>query len=73
MNKTRRKRLNIILEQFEALNDVLAEIAEEERDAFDNLPESIQNADKGSDIEAQADALETANTDLAELISNLYE
>ena len=55
MNKNRRKKLAAIQYQLEMLAEALRSVLEEEMDAFDNLPESIQESDRG---ESMADAID---------------
>lgn len=60
MNKVRRKKLADILKQLEQLEDQLREVQGEEQNAFDNLPESIQNSGKGEKMEEAISAIESA-------------
>lgn len=78
MNNDRRKRIEAVRSEIEKLDeqrqriyDMIDEIAGEESDAFDNLPESLQDADKGQAMEAARDALYEArdffeNMDMSE-------
>ena len=47
MNKNRRKQLERIVEQLENLRDDLEMLKDEEQECFDNLPESLQESEKG--------------------------
>lgn len=64
MNKVRRKRIeecyNSITEQLEALRGIM----EEEQEAYDNLPESIQNGAKGDDMQECIDKMDQAISDI---------
>lgn len=42
MNKARRKAIEEIIDQLGMLKEQVESISEEEQEAFDNLPESIQ-------------------------------
>jgi hypothetical protein len=53
MNKARRTRLQAVLDELEA-------IAMLEEDAFFNLPDSLQQAEKGLRIESNYEALQEA-------------
>lgn len=76
MNKQRRAALSALCDRLAALNlsDVLAEIAaiasdleeleNEEQDAFDNLPESLQDGERGQDMVAAIDAMQNARESL---------
>lgn len=54
MNKDRRKRLTILQTQLEEIASALDEIRNEEQEAYDNLPESIQYSGTG---DAMSDAI----------------
>lgn len=60
MNKVRRKKLADILKQLEQLEDQLREVQGEEQNAFDNLPESIQNSGMGEKMEDAILAIDSA-------------
>ena len=45
----------------------------EERDKFDNLPESLQYSERGEAFEACADALEDANSEAEDVLASLNE
>ena len=53
MNEDRRKRI------FDAAAELEA-VKEEEQEAFDNMPESLQGAERGQAMEAAIEALEDA-------------
>lgn len=67
MNKQRRKQLDSISQQVRAAMDNLEEVAADEQDYFDNMPEAIQDSEKGtrageiiSNLGIVYDELETA-------------
>ena len=47
MNKQRRKKVEGVFDQLQAMIMELEEIRDEEQDAFDNLPEGIQESERG--------------------------
>lgn len=47
MNKARRKEIAAIVAELEGLKDRLETIASDEREAFDNMPESLQESERG--------------------------
>ena len=55
MNADRRKRLKSVVEKLTAAKQELDDIAAEEQDAFDNLPEGIQESDRGDAMQQNAD------------------
>lgn len=83
MNKERRKAIEQISERLVALKDEINSIAEgiecqrdEEQEAYDNLPESLQNGDRGSAMQEAIEALDAAaggigSLDVDELIGYL--
>lgn len=60
MNAAGRKRLEGLVERLTAIKGELEEMAQDERDKFDNLPDSLQTSASGQAFETAAEALETA-------------
>lgn len=76
MNKARRKKLGEIIDQLEYLREDLDAVASEERDAYDNLPESLKESDRGSAMEEAADELDDICSEMEELkdrIQSVYD
>lgn len=73
MNKDRRKRLKTIVDQGNQLLEDLRAIQEEEQNALDNIPESLQGTDRYADMETAAELLEEATDSLDDLISRILE
>lgn len=85
MNNDRRKALahvvtllNSLMEARDAVKDALEGPKDEEREYYDNMPESIQQGDKGQTADAAADALgevydELEGLDIEDLISKVEE
>jgi prefoldin subunit 5 len=78
MNKQRRAKIEAELlavrTAIEALRfamDNLKDLATEEQDCFDNLPEGLQASDNGQRIEEIAQAFESANDSLESAIDDL--
>lgn len=76
MNKNRRKRLQEIKDGLLEVSENLRLLQDEEQEAFDNLPESIQNSDRGAQMEDAASAIceaaeyvELASDSLDEILS----
>ena len=80
MNRIRRKSLRTILGQMDELSTVLETVKEalqdvlnEEQEAYDNLPEGLQESDRGQQMQEYIDALEGVVDSLGELdIEDLY-
>ena len=71
MNKDRRDRIAKIKEALEDLRGQIEDLQSEEREAFDNMPESLQQSERGQDVEATVDALQSAYDAADEAITNL--
>ncbi len=59
MNADRRKRIVSLLE-------LLEDVINEEQEAFDNMPESLQSSEKGENSQSAIDAMESARDYLQE-------
>lgn len=73
MNKERRKRLEKTIATLEEQIAEIESICEEEQEAYANMPESLQDSDNGQAIYENVDTLETAASDLEDIINNLQE
>lgn len=73
MNKARRRTLRQVTETLGEMVAVVEEIAGEEQDAFDNLPEGIQYSDRGERIGAAAERLNELVDELEGTISGIEE
>ena len=70
MNKERRKRIKDAIRKIESL---VQNILDEEQDAYDNMPESLQMSDNGMVSEEAQESLEAAIEALEEAICFLEE
>lgn len=73
MNRERRKRLEKVITNLEELRDELMCLQEEEQEAFDNMPESLQESERGEQISENADTFEEAYNDIDNVIDSLSE
>ena len=85
MNRQRRKDLKSVIENLEVLHDTIEEISEclqnirdEEEEAFENLPESLQESERGQQMQEYIDTMESVidllnEFDSAELIDPIEE
>lgn len=71
MNNDRRKRIETILLKLQEIQPELESLATEEREAYDNMPESLQDGEKGEAANAAADALEAAQAGVDEAVESL--
>ena len=72
MNKQRRKQLADIVEQLESLKSELEEVKEQE-EAFENMPESLQESDRGQHMQEVIDILDNAFSSIEEAIDGITE
>ena len=81
MNATRRKTLSQVIDQIEALKSLMETVKadiesiketidserDDEQEAFDNLPEGLQQAERGQEMEQAVEYLDNASTTLSDL------
>ena len=58
MNKQRRKEIAKAIDLIEQAREILEAVQEEEQEAFDNMPESIQNTERGETMEKYISTIE---------------
>lgn len=73
MNKDRRKHLSEIQSKLAELRDMIDTVLEEEQEAFDNLPESLQESERGEAMQAAIEAMESAMDSCDEAEESLEE
>lgn len=73
MNKERRKRIQQLIEELNTIQSSIEDVAAEERDFVDNMPENMHGGDKYSAAECAADALESAGNSAQEALDSLQE
>ena len=73
MNKQRRKAIQQALDQLSEIRSSVEDINSEEQDAFDSLPESFQDSERGESIWQAIELLETATGDIDEVIDALEQ
>ena len=73
MNKDRRKRLQEVIDKLHPIHAELEELVSEEQDAFDSMPDSFQNAEKGETMQAGIDALQEAANMVTGAIEQIEE
>ncbi len=66
MNKLRRKQIQEALSLIEKAYALLTNAKDEEEMAFENLPESLQESERGTAMQDNVDYLDTAVTGLEE-------
>lgn len=80
MNNDRRKQLKSVAKRLGTIADALEEqqilleqIYDDESEAFDNMPESLQESDRGIEMEEGIGTLEEQKDDLANMANDLRE
>lgn len=73
MNRKRRKKISDIIIILEACIDSLQNVMNEEQDALDNIPESLQYSDKGNLMEDAIDTLQNACDQIDEVANELRQ
>ena len=73
MNKLRRKQLSEIQDKMAELRDMIDMVLSEEQDAFVNLPENLQESERGEAMQAAIDAMESAMSSCEEAEESLEE
>lgn len=71
MNASRRKTLAELLAELNANLSELQSLAVEEQSAFDNMPESLQLSERGTQTEENASTLQEAADEIENQLSNL--
>lgn len=73
MNSERRKKIEIVKDKLTELKSLIEPIMEEEQEAFDNLPESLQYSDRGEKMEEAINSLENSLNSIDEVVDYLDE
>lgn len=73
MNRQRRKALRNLISRAEALAEELRQLIEEEEEARDAVPESLQQTNRYTDMETAVDTMTEAADSLDELAEQLGE
>lgn len=73
MNKIRRKELEGIVAALEDIRESIDFILYDEQEAYDNLPESLQESERGEAMETAIDAMGDAESMLEDVISYLND
>ena len=73
MNKARRKWLQDVSAMIERAKEELEQIRDEEQEAYDNLPEGIQDSERGETMYENIDNLDTMAGDLEDILESFYD
>ena len=73
MNKTRRAAIETVIGELSDLAETIKNLFDEEQEAFDNLPESLQYGTRGESMQEAIEALDNAVRCFEELDEYLNE
>lgn len=73
MNKARKKLIKDGYDLIMQAKSLIDTAIEEEQEAFDNLPESLQLSERGEEMEANVEQLQECSDNLEEAINALEE
>lgn len=73
MNKAQRKELSEHISGLEEIKSALETMQEDEIEKLDNMPEGLQESERGEKMQEGIDQLDYANNSLQEAIDNLQE
>ena len=71
MNKMNRKQLSDLISRIETIHEALAEIKDGEEEKFDNMPENLQDSEKGETLSEIIDFLDSASESLNESVESI--
>lgn len=73
MNRDRRKELARIADELSALLDQIEAVKAAEEEAYENLPESLQDGDRGTAMQEAIDAIGDAGIMVEDAVTRLNE
>lgn len=73
MNNARRLQIEKLATQIEEIKDIIETLRDAEQNAYDNMPESLQDTERGEKMESAIDALDYAADDLQECLDHLCD
>jgi hypothetical protein len=71
MNNERRKQIAAAVAAIGAARDKLEQAAADEQNAFDNLPEAIQDSERGQKMDENANEILDAAAEIGEALSQI--
>ena len=73
MNKQNRKKLQGYVESLEEIKSAIEEMRDDEECKFDNMPEGLQESERGDAMQEAIENLESASSSMEEAIDYLNE
>lgn len=71
MNNVRRRKLSVVTGLLDRALDIINMVSEEEQDSLDNMPESLQDTERGEKMENAIELLESAAEQIEEAKDNI--
>lgn len=71
MNKIRRTKIKQQIDAMEIIKSNIEYILDEEQDAFDNMPESLQYSERGETSQEAIDSMENVLSSLEDILEEL--
>ena len=71
MNKTNRTQLSDLISRLESLNEELTEVKDGEEEKYDNMPENLQDSERGEILSDVVDFLDIAVEDLNDAVEQI--
>ena len=71
MNKARRKQIEKALDLLQQASEIIAIVGDEENEAFDNMPESLQESERGEKMQEYIDTIDEVIGAVDEVKENL--
>lgn len=73
MNNIRRKQLEKLLDQLDTIYNDIENIQSEEQDAYDNMPENLQDSERCQNMEAAIESMDSALSSIDDVRDYLEE
>ena len=73
MNNQRRKEIAKAVAMLDDVYDILDDVNCDENDAYDNMPENLQDGDRAFNMQDNIDKLDNACSSINEIIDSLNE
>ena len=76
MNKPRREELEKALSLLGQARDIIESVKDDETDAYENLPESFQESERGEQMSEYIDSMDESLSyidDVADMLNNIVE
>lgn len=73
MNKGRRKELKKAIDLLYEAIQIIEEVRDEEQEAYDNIPESLQDSERAETMQEYIDSMDEAYNEIEDHITTLEE